>query len=201
VTVPPRSDPITPELVLKWLHAIWPKMAPYTNRLAFWHVVNALRSIRDAREMRKAPPPIMAPKYARLFVRHAPRLLAHIDTRAEIIRLQTQLGWIKDQHASAGASAVVEQVDEAVRMTQAAFDALNASGLMAEWRPAQPERFICHAVQEAWRAAAAKDKRVRVPQSKNPNDPLCRFVQLALAEIGMARELATISSVLRGRRR
>jgi hypothetical protein len=60
-----------------------------------------------------------------------------------------------------------------------------------------PIRLLASAAQQAW--AEANDGRA--PRSKNPDDPLCRFLVEALAAANLKRSRAEISEVLRGRRR
>ena len=68
---------------------------------------------------------------------------------------------------------------------------------IAPWPDADPIRFIARQAQKAW--ADANDGTV--PRSKNPNDPLVKFVSKALSLVGMSRSPQTVSAVLRGRRR
>jgi len=86
-----ESDPITPELVLKWLREVWPEATSHPDPQACMSVAMVLIWIRDYREIRKSPPPLEAPKHMRLFVRHVPRLLAHLVGRADASRLREAL--------------------------------------------------------------------------------------------------------------
>jgi hypothetical protein len=59
-----------------------------------------------------------------------------------------------------------------------------------------PVRLIAAVAKEAWEETNGG----RSPRS-NPDDPLCRFVTAALVEIGQHHSAASVSAVLRGRRR
>jgi hypothetical protein len=67
--------------------------------------------------------------------------------------------------------------------------------LLGAQEPQDPIRSIADAARKAWRQVG------RVPRSLAPDDPLCTFVGLALEYLGMKRSQATVSEVLRGRRR
>jgi hypothetical protein len=61
----------------------------------------------------------------------------------------------------------------------------------------EPIRKIASVAQQAW--AEANDGRY--PKSFNPNDPVCKFLEHALEAMDQKCSPATISSVLRNRRR
>lgn len=68
------------------------------------------------------------------------------------------------------------------------------------WRPDPDQhryRKLAAAAREAWR----ETNNGKAPRSKNFNDPVCRFVVAALAGINENVSPATVSEVLRGRRR
>jgi hypothetical protein len=67
--------------------------------------------------------------------------------------------------------------------------------LLGAQEPPDPIRAIADAARKAWQKAG------RVPRSLAPDAPLCTFVGSALEYLGMTRSQATISEVLRGRRR
>lgn len=71
--------------------------------------------------------------------------------------------------------------------------------LISPKRDAKPDpiRTIALAAQQVW----ADANNGRFPRSKNPDDPLCRFLDLALAGTHDYRSPAAISDVLRCRRR
>jgi hypothetical protein len=60
-----------------------------------------------------------------------------------------------------------------------------------------PIRQIAACAQEAWEETNGG----RAPRSKNPDDPLCRFVEEAMKLIEQPCSAATVSAVLRNRRR
>ena len=60
-----------------------------------------------------------------------------------------------------------------------------------------PVRLIAAIAKEAW----GETNGGRAPRSPNPDDPLCRFITGALAEIGQHHSAASVSAVLRGLRR
>jgi hypothetical protein len=60
-----------------------------------------------------------------------------------------------------------------------------------------PIRLIAKVAKAAWEGTNAG----RAPRSTNPDDPLCRFVLAALKEIGQHCSAASVSEVLRSRRR
>jgi len=63
------------------------------------------------------------------------------------------------------------------------------------------ERDPIRVIAEVARAAWEETNSGRAPRSTNPDDPLCRFVTAALAEIGQYHSAASVSAVLSGRRR
>jgi hypothetical protein len=88
---------------------------------------------------------------------------------------------------------VLFQIDAARRHIEAVLPALSPK------RDAKPDpiRRLASCAKEAW----AETNGGRAPRSTNPDDPLCRFLVPALAEIGLAITPRAISDILRGRRR
>jgi hypothetical protein len=85
------------------------------------------------------------------------------------------------------------RIDEAGRHIEAVLPALSPK---RDAKPA-PIRRLASCAQEAW----AETNGGRAPHSKNPDDPLCRFLVPALAETGLRLSPAAISDILRFRRR
>ncbi len=228
-----KPDPIGPDLVLLWFRTCWPKAKRYPGTGACWHVVYVLRSVLQVHkgllvaadgweevrgDRRKTPQPspdtLVALKHARLFVRHAPCLVRYLGGRAESQRL----GWeadadgrhariVVDTDAHADALTVFAQLNQAVRATTKALDAIEASGLLAPWPTREPERSICQAAQVAWGtvldAKVPRGVGAGLPARNRPKppDPLCLFVQKAMEAIGKRETISTISAVLKGKRR
>jgi hypothetical protein len=67
--------------------------------------------------------------------------------------------------------------------------------LLGAQKPQDPIRSIADAARKAWQKAG------RIPRSLAPDAPLCKFVERALEYLNMRRSTATISEVLRERRR
>jgi hypothetical protein len=67
--------------------------------------------------------------------------------------------------------------------------------LLGAQEPPDPIRSVAAAAHKAWRQVDP------APRSLAPDAPLCTFVGLALEYLGMTRSQATVSEVLRGRRR
>jgi Tfp pilus assembly protein PilP len=89
-----------------------------------------------------------------------------------------------------------EQLEAAARAVEALLPVLETPPI-APWPDNDPIRFIAGQAQKAW--ADANDGTS--PHSKNPGDPLVKFVSKALSLVGMSRSPQTVSAVLRGRRR
>jgi hypothetical protein len=87
---------------------------------------------------------------------------------------------------------LLAQIDQ----TQQCIESL----LPALW-PKHDERDPVRQVAEAAKAAWGETNSRGPPRSTNPDDPLCRFIVAALAEIGQHISAAEVSEVLRGRRR
>jgi hypothetical protein len=64
-------------------------------------------------------------------------------------------------------------------------------------KPQEQIRFLAQLARELW----AETNNGRAPRSKNPNHALCRLLEQALEAIGQDRKRASITEVLRGRRR
>jgi hypothetical protein len=90
-----------------------------------------------------------------------------------------------------------ERLEAAARAVQTLLPALDAPPIAPLPDSGDPIRFIACEAQRAW--ADANDGAA--PQSKNPGDPLVKFVSRALSLVGMSRSPETVSAVLRGRRR
>ena len=87
---------------------------------------------------------------------------------------------------------LLAQIDQ----TQQCIESL----LPALWPELDERDPVCQ-IAEAAKAAWQKTNSGGPPRSTNPDDPLCRFVVAALAEIGQRISAAAVSEVLRGRRR
>lgn len=87
---------------------------------------------------------------------------------------------------------LLTQIDQ----TQHCIEAL----LPALW-PEHDERDLVRQVATVAKAAWEETNSGRPPRSTNPDDPLCRFVAVALAEIDQRISAAEVSEILRGRRR
>jgi hypothetical protein len=85
-----------------------------------------------------------------------------------------------------------ERLEAAARAVETLLPALDAPPIAP-----LPDNGDPHEAQRAW--ADANDGAA--PQSKNPGDPLVKFVSRALSLVGMSRSPETVSAVLRGRRR
>jgi hypothetical protein len=100
--------------------------------------------------------------------------------------------------ALAGAAqAAHDRLEAAARAVETLLPALDAPPIASLPDRGDPIRFIAGEAQRAW--ADANDGAA--PQSKNPGDPLVKFVSRALFLVGMSRSPETVSAVLRGRRR
>jgi hypothetical protein len=73
--------------------------------------------------------------------------------------------------------------------------------LLAALTLPRDERDPIRAIAGVAKAAWEETNDGRAPRSTNPDDPLCGFVTAALAEIGQHHSAASVSAVLRGRRR
>jgi hypothetical protein len=99
--------------------------------------------------------------------------------------------------AAARAQAAHDRLEAAARAVETLLPALDAPPIAPLPDNSDPIRFIACEAQRAW--ADANDGAA--PQSKNPDDPLVKFVSEALSLVGMSRSPETVSAVLRGRRR
>ena len=99
--------------------------------------------------------------------------------------------------AARAAQAADDRLEAAARAVETLLPALDAPPIAPLPDGGDPIRFIALEAQRAW--ADANDGAA--PQSKNPGDPLVKFVSRALSLVGMSRSPETVSAVLRGRRR
>jgi hypothetical protein len=149
-----------------------------------------LQIVRDV-NIQKPPNPhaIKSKKYGGLFSTHAQVLLPELEDRAAWYKSMgaEEIGY-PDYNDCQLAIAAIHEAQQSVRT---ALDA---------WRSAQPRQpkdhvhFIKEAAQEAWRQTGEKP-----PVSVNDDDPLCKFILIALEGIGMSSTTHNISAVLRGR--
>jgi hypothetical protein len=99
--------------------------------------------------------------------------------------------------AARAVPAAHDRLEAAARAVETLLPALDAPPIAPLPDSGDPIRFIAREAQRAW--ADANDGAA--PQSKNPGDPLVKFVSRALSLVGMSRSPETVSAVLRGRRR
>ena len=132
---------------------------------------------------------------AKAFLRHLRPLRQKLAAQIAEISENETLG---DLATSMLAShlAAHEQLEAAARAVEALLPVLETPPI-APWPDADPIRFVACQAQKAW--ADANDGTL--PRSKNPDDPLVKFVSKALSLVGMSRSPQTVSAVLRGRRR
>ena len=88
---------------------------------------------------------------------------------------------------------MLSRIDEVRRHMEALLPALSPK------RDAKPDpiRKLAECAREAW----AETNGGKFPRSLRPDDPLCQFLVKALAAAGRTLSPATMSEVLRGRRR
>ena len=132
-----------------------------------------------------------ARKSAKAFLRHLRPLRQKLAAQIAEIREIEMLGDLAAPMLTAH-----EQLEAAARAVEALLPVLEAPPI-APWPDNDPIRFIARQAQKAW--ADANDGTL--PHSKNPNDPLVKFVSKALSLVGMSRSPHTVSAVLRGLRR
>jgi hypothetical protein len=192
---------IDPETVLKWFQEAWPRAKRYPDLRVCHSVAVHVQVVRARLRHRGRPKPQPSPaaqKYGGLFQKHAPALRAQLEIKAAtrtVVEMDANRLIIVDQEYYDHFKAVISAFEEAERNVKAALDALEGCRRF-EIRDQDPARFIKEAAQEAWRSTGEK-----VPRSVNFDDPLCKFVRLALRHIGLARSAAAISAVLHGRNR
>jgi hypothetical protein len=136
-----------------------------------------------------------ARKSAKALLRHLRPLRQKLVAQIAAIR---EIEMLDDLIAPMLASnlAAHEQLEAAARAVEALLPVLEMPPI-APWPDNDPIRFVARQAQKAW--ADANDGTS--PHSKNPRDPLVKFVSKALSLVGMTRSPQTVSAVLRGRRR
>ena len=129
----------------------------------------------------------LAIKYGKLFLRHIEPERRLMENMVSLASQGQPIGnWIEEY------KEMVFRIEEIRRHMEAVFPSLSPK----HHAKRDPIRTIASAAQLAW--SNANDGRS--PQSKNPDDPLCRFLVPALAATGLNLSPAAISEILRGRR-
>jgi hypothetical protein len=130
-----------------------------------------------------------AHRYGKLFLRHLTLERPKFGAMDILASQDPGLGeWFQEYQKE-----ILFRIDETRRHIEALLPVLSPRR-DAIW---DPPRDLASAAQKAW--ADANDGRY--PRSTNPDDPLCRFLVPALAEIGLVITPRAISDILRGRRR
>jgi hypothetical protein len=142
-----------------------------------------------------------ARKSGRALLRHLQPLRQKVAGQiAEISTIAGNFGAREREQLEAlarAAQSAHDQLEAAARAVEAFLPALDAPPIAPLPDSGDPIRFIARVAQRAW--ADANDGAA--PRSKNPGDPLVKFVSRALLLVGMSRSPETVSAVLRGRRR
>jgi hypothetical protein len=142
-----------------------------------------------------------ARKSGRALLRHLQPLRQNLAAQiAEISTIASNFGARERERleaAARAAQAAHDRLEAAARAVETLLPALDAPPIAPLPDSGDPIRFIAREAQRAW--ADANDGAA--PQSKNPGDPLVKFVSRALSLVGMSRSPETVSAVLRGRRR
>ena len=142
-----------------------------------------------------------ARKSGRALLRHLQPLRQNLAAQiAEISTIASNFGGRERERleaAARAAQAAHDRLEAAARAVETLLPALDAPPIAPLPDSGDPIRFIAREAQRAW--ADANDGAA--PQSKNPGDPLVKFVSRALSLVGMSRSPETVSAVLRGRRR
>jgi hypothetical protein len=142
-----------------------------------------------------------ARKSGRALLRHLQPLRQKLAAEiADISASASNFGARERERLEAAARAVQaahDRLEAAARAVETLLPALDAPPIAPLPHSGDPIRFIAREARRAW--ADANDGTA--PQSKNPDDPLVKFVRRALSLVGMSRSLETVSAVLRGRRR
>jgi hypothetical protein len=142
-----------------------------------------------------------ARKSGRTLLRHLQPLRQKLAAEiADISTSASNFGARERERLEAAARAVQaahDRLEAAARAVETLLPALDAPPIAPLPDSGDPIRFIAREAQRAW--ADANDGAA--PQSKNPGDPLVKFVSRALSLVGMSRSPETVSAVLRGRRR
>jgi len=147
-------------------------------------VATKLLTIRQRHERRRVPSPeVVALKAQRRAEVSALRII-HSSPSFGFAEAGDRVGFGQGSFDDFRAAA-----RESARLTDRALSFFGAQ------EPPDPIRSIAAAAREAWRQAGP------APRSLAPDAPVCTFVGLALEYLGMTRSQATISEVLRGRRR
>jgi hypothetical protein len=136
-----------------------------------------------------------ARKSAKAFLRHLRPLRQNLAAQIAEIREIEMLGDLAPPMLASNLAAH-EQLEAAARAVEALLPVLETPPT-APWPDHDPIRFIAGQAQKAW--ADANDGTS--PHSKNPGDPLVKFVSKALSLVGMSLSPHTVSAVLRGLRR
>jgi hypothetical protein len=132
-------------------------------------------------------PTIKAAKNFLKAVEHKYRQTEHllkIATRSDVVPAKF---WLQHQ------KEVVSRIEQ-IRLDIKELTLLISEEPRPDW---EPIRKIASVAQEAW----AETNDGCYPKSFNPDDPICRFLEHALEAIDQKCAPATISSVLRNRRR
>jgi len=127
-------------------------------------------------------------KHGKLFLRYIAPERRRIEAMVSLASRGRPFGnWLEEYRE------MLFQIDEARRHIEALLPALSPD------RDAKPDpiRKLASCALEAW----AETNGGKAPHSPNADAPLCRFLASALAATSLNRSPATISEVLRGRRR
>jgi hypothetical protein len=129
----------------------------------------------------------LALKYGKLFLKHVTREQQVI---VMVIRLSVIYGPDTDQR---------EKYEDLLSRLEEVRQHLNVilEHLSARCGETEPIRFLGDLAKELWK----ETNQGRAPASVGPEGPLCRLLEPALTALSRYRRRATISEVLRGRRR
>ena len=147
-----------------------------------------LLAFRDDDEDKKPDNRNKAIRHGNLFLKHIKTDRRHIERMISAASRGTPFGdWLQRYQD------MIWRIDEIQKHMAALIPALSVQ------QGVKPDviRKLASVAQEAWAAANSG----RYPRSVNPDDPLCQFLVKAMEAIRQDRRAATISEVLRGRRR
>jgi|ERR1700726_575340 hypothetical protein len=157
--------------------------------------VGACRSVamyivafRDDPNHRKPDGRVNIIKYGKIFLRHIESERQQIEKRVLLASRGRPFGnWLKQD------KEMLVRIEEIQKHMNALIPTLSSK---LDHKP-DPIRKLASVAQAVW----AKANDGRFPKSPNPGDPLCRFLVQALKAAKQNHNPATITAVLRGRRR
>jgi hypothetical protein len=192
---------ISRDEIQKWFQQSWPKLTVYPEvndcyKIALWlDILNIKHSPGRSKSVIRPK----AAEHGKLFLKHLPDARRKLEIyREQFEQNQVLDPWREGQYKELTKS--LDAIDEAERAVRIAVDAMTCAPVQGR----DPVEWIAEATIDVWDKVNHWQKLRGIPPldisfGRQPDSPLSKFVQLALAAIGLHLARNTISDHLRGR--